>query len=118
MFTVVSTIRPIIVEVVAASECLVQQPVNSLLWTTVSVPFRISELCELSGGTTEFRIVHGRSVDFVLTAVTVTQVAPLLPPGRQPADPRRLLDLLAQRGSPVSSAASAAGRLAIATETV
>jgi len=99
VFTAMTLWRPIIIEVVVASECLVQQRVASLSGKTVSLPFRVSDICALTGGTTEFRIVHGRSVDFVLTAVNVTLVSPLIPPERQPEDTGRLLEVIARRPS-------------------
>ena len=106
VFTAMTSVRPIIVEVVAASECLVQLRVSTLAGKTVAVPFRITDVCALMGGTTEFRIVRGRSVDFVLTAVNVTLLKPLIPPERDPTDSGRLLDLIAAQ--PANAVAKAA----------
>jgi hypothetical protein len=89
-FSAVALLRPIVIEVVAGHECLIQQEVSSLFWSTVRLDFTISEKCALTGGLTEVRLVHGRTVDFVITDIRLTQVAPLLPPE---SDSSRLLTL-------------------------
>jgi hypothetical protein len=93
-FTLVAHMRPIIVEIVAASELLVQQRIRSLAWRSVVLPFTITERCALVQGRTDFRLLHGRSVDFVLTDIILRQIAPLLPPPAGKLDTERLLRLL------------------------
>jgi hypothetical protein len=116
VFTAMTSFRPIIIEVVAASECLVQQRVATLIGKTVAVPFRITDVCALTGGTTEFRIVHGRSVDFVLRAVNVTLLKPLIPPERDPRDSGRLLDLIAAQ--PANALAGTAAHSSVGSRVI
>ena len=109
--------RPIIVEIVAASELLVHQRIRSLAWRSVVLPFTITERCALVQGRTEFRLLHGRSVDFVLTDIILRQIAPLVPPPARVRDTDRLLRLLGvpvkgdadQPSAPVGDLATAIG---------
>jgi hypothetical protein len=117
-FTLVAHMRPIIVEIVAASELLVRQRIRSLAWRSVVLPFTISERCALVQGRTEFRLLHGRSVDFVLTDIHLRQIAPLVPPPARRRDTERLLRLLgvpSEKGPDRST--GPAGELATASGT-
>jgi hypothetical protein len=118
-FTAAALLRPIIIEVVAASECLIQREVGSLFWSTASLTFKISEKCALNNGLTEVRIMHGRSVDFVLTDITLSQVVALVP--TETVDTQRLLTLVNSFDDATAAGDATRkrnfGRAAIATET-
>jgi hypothetical protein len=107
--TLLSFIKPIVIEVVVGSECIEQRSVKSLLWATEAMRFRVSEACYLRRGLTEFRLLRGRAVDFVVTSVKVTQLA--AGPGDVPVHggERALFDLLNSR-EPAAASSPARSR--------
>jgi hypothetical protein len=111
-FSAVALMRPIIIEVVAGSECLMQREVHSVFWTTATLTFRISEKCQLTRGLTEVRLVHGRSVDFVISDITLSQVMPLIPPEAAGDDGRLLALANSLDGIPPASARGGTRRFA------
>ena len=92
-WTYVGLIRPIIIEVVADSVLLVRKRVTSL-WRGVTLRFTISDECVDRNGVTEFRLLRGRFIDFVVTGITVTQVGRPTDIPERSGEERRLLDAL------------------------
>ena len=87
-------LRRVVAEVVAGSECLVQQRINPLA-RRVTLAFTVSRECADRRGVVEFRILRGRMIHFALTSVRVRQVSVL--PARLRGDERgRLLEMVAR----------------------
>jgi hypothetical protein len=85
-------LRRVVAEVVAGSECLVQERINPLA-RRVTLAFTVSRDCADRRGVVEFRILRGRMIQFALTSVRVRQVGVL--PARLHGDDRgRLLEMV------------------------
>jgi hypothetical protein len=93
LMTLVALVRPVVLEVVAGSECLRQVRLHRLSGTAV-MPFSISQACYDRKGVIDIRLLRGRSVEFAVSSVTITQLRPTLPPQFGDADDDRLSELL------------------------
>jgi hypothetical protein len=91
--TAAALVRPVIVEVLVGAHRLARHRVHSLFGTRTVLPFAVPTAAYYRREPLIVQLMHGRSVDFLVTAVTLRRVR-ARPPLRTPSEEPQLTELL------------------------